>query len=444
MVVACGSALLLLMRFAGLRSTHSGLVGGMLGPLCVVAIVLPGLPRIEGVWVQLAAAVGAGLLLALAGVAGALLAKRLEGEQPASAALCWTGASLALAGLAWNLYGDRTAAWLAHAAIPSGGVVGALGLLGRTPGGPRTPRTHFGGLLLVLSVAGGAAPFWPRWLPWLLADQNTPEVGIWPPNFLFVALEAPGAFQEGDLRASPGSLELLGSDAVTYTGLFPEPDVGSLISLPDGSSLGGRLHARGYATAAIGVVPERLRQLGIAEIDDRPGGRRLLEEPAAWMAGAPLLLGPASGLLGLLGHDRALRSPEEVGDEAARWILGWRTMRAPAPFFLFVDLRTPDGGAEALDAGLQRILDRLEDLQLDSVTLLVVATETRASVGSSPSLRALVIPPSTWPHATRLEVGAQVWGRALSQSLLEIALSDGESPVQLSGLDQELVPPKRP
>ena len=34
---------MLLMRAAGLRSTHPGLVGGMLGPLCAVALVWLGL-----------------------------------------------------------------------------------------------------------------------------------------------------------------------------------------------------------------------------------------------------------------------------------------------------------------------------------------------------------------------------------------------------------------
>jgi hypothetical protein len=160
------------------------------------------------------------------------------------------------------------------------------------------------------------------------------------------------------------------------------------------------------------------------------------------MAGAPLLLG--SGLLGLLGHDRPLRSAEQLGDEAARWLLGWRTTRAPAPFFLFVDLRAPEADATAIDLGLRTILDSLQQLQLDAVTLLVLAVETSDSAASPPSLRVLVVPPSSWPHPPRLEVAATVWGRALCQSLLQIAQSDGKRPVQLPGLSQELTPPQLP
>jgi hypothetical protein len=269
-------------------------------------------------------------------------------------------------------------------------------------------------------------------------------VAAWPPNFLFVALEAPGALQGTIQGTVPVSLEVLRADAVIYPSLFPEPEAGSLLSLPDGTLLGERLHGMGFATAAVGVVPARLRDLGIADPDDRPGGRRLLEESAAWMAGTPLLLGPASALLGLLGHGGPFRTAEQVGNEAARWLLSWRTTRAPAPFFLFVDLRTADAEAEALDRAVQHILARVHDLGLDLVTILVLAVETRASGEAAPSLRALVVPPPTWLRATQTDVEPQVWGRALSQSLLEIALSNGESPVRLVGLPEDLSPPKLP
>lgn len=442
-MVVCGAVLLLLMRVGGIRSTHSGLVGGMLGPLCAVAAVCPAWTRVETGWGRLAVALAAGLVLVLAGWAGALVAKRVEGKQPASAALAWTGASLLLAGLAWNLHGDGTdAPWLAHVAMAMGLVVGALGLTGLTPRGMRPPRTRFGGLLLVLIAVTAVAPFWPSWLPWLLADRNLPTVGSWPPNLLFVALDAPEALQGGPSWGGPASLEVIRAEAVTYPSLFPEPEVGSLLSLPDGNLLASQLHARGFATAAIGVLPESLRNLGIAEVDDRPGGRRMLEESAAWMAGAPLLLGPASSWLGLLGHGGPLRTAEQVGDEAARWLLSWRTTRAPAPFLLFVDLRRADAGADGLDRAMQRILARLHDLALDLVTILVVAVETSASGDADPALRALVLLPSSWPSSEPFQVEPQVWGRALSGSLLEIAVSNGENPVRLVGLPEDLSPPK--
>jgi hypothetical protein len=440
LVTACGGALLLLLRLGGIRSAHSGLVGGMLGPLCVVAGVPLLLPRVDATWTQLATAAGAALLLAPSALAGALLAKRVRGGRPASAALGWTGASLALAGLAWQLYGSPAdAAGPATAAIAIGVAIGALGFLGRAPGA-RAPRTHYGGMLLALCVAAAVATSWAWWLPWLLADRDLPEVGVWPPNLVLVALEAPGARDDASAALAP-ALAVLGANAVSYPTLSPEPELRSLLALPDGSLLGAHLHARGFATGAIGIAPETAAGLGIAESDEGRGGRRVLEESAAWMAGAPWLLGPASDLLGLLGLDREPRSPEQVGSEAARWLLNWRTRRAPAPFFLLVDLRAP-GPAEALDAGLRRIRDRLEDLGLESSTLLVVAAEAASSESSPGSLRALVLPPASWPNATRLEVAPQVWGRSLSQSLLQIALSDGEGPVRLPGVDQELSPPK--
>jgi len=442
-VLACACALLLLMRARGIRSSHADLVGGMLGPLLVVATVGPVLLRSEGIWSRLASALGAGLLLALVSWAGARLVRRLERDQPAPALTVWTGISLSLAGLAWNLYGDGPgAAWPAQASIPIGAAVASVGLLRRAGARPRAPRTHFGAPLLGLALVATAAPFWPSWLPWLQVDQNIPDVGSWPPNFLFVALGASGAPQETLPRSTSAVLVTLRPDAVTYPNLTPEPEVASLLTLPDGSLFGSQLYAAGYATAAIGAVPEEVRELGVAEVDDQPGGRRLLEESAAWMAGAPLLLG--SGLLGLLGHDRPLRSAEQLGDEAARWLLGWRTTRAPAPFFLFVDLRAPEADATAIDLGLRTILDSLQQLQLDAVTLLVLAVETSDSAASPPSLRVLVVPPSSWPHPPRLEVAATVWGRALCQSLLQIAQSDGKRPVQLPGLSQELTPPQLP
>jgi hypothetical protein len=298
-------------------------------------------------------------------------------------------------------------------------------------------RTHFGGLFFALAVAGAAVPAWPWWLPWLLYDQNLPPVGTWPPNLLVVALQAPASPSDGTAIAA---LEVLGAEAVIYADLAPEPEVGSLLTLPDGSLLAAHLYAAGYATAAIAGVPEGLRGLGIAEIDAGPGDRRLLEESAAWMGGSLLLSGSGSGLLAFLGNDRSLWGAEQLGAEAARWILDWRTTRAPAPFFLLVDFRTSEPDVDALDGGLRRVLDRLWELQLGSATLLVLAVESRGSDASSPLLRALIVPPLTWSRAKERNVAAQVWGRALSQALLEIAANDGTNPVRLPGLREELVP----
>jgi hypothetical protein len=449
MVMACAGALWLVARFVGTQYTRSALVGAMLGPLAAVGgsgplrLVLAGRDG-PGSWIDVALVVAN--LLVGAGLAGAHVAKRPRDPRPASAALTWTGASLLLAGLARTLHaGAAGAGWVALLSMPIGAALAGAGLLGVSPRRPRPPQASFNRLLLALMFAVAAGPFWPWLLPWLLVDRNLPEVGPWPPNLLFVALEVGDEPLNGVLGPHPvPTLELIAARGVSYARLAPEPAVQSLLALPDGSYLALQLQAAGYATGAVLSVPDpSLTSVMVTEqTDDRPGGLQLLEESAGWMAGSPLLLGPASPLLSVVGQDRALRSPEQVVADAARWILSWRATRAPAPFFLMVDLRAPGAGAEAVDAGLQTLLARLDELQLDQVTILIVAVEGRASVASDPSLRGLVAPPFTWSGVTRQEVAPAVWGRELSLALLRIALSDGETPVSLPGLAQPLSPTK--
>jgi hypothetical protein len=444
-VLACTGVLLLALRLDAPSTTRVGLVGAMLGPLGVVATAPLVLPRIDGFWVALGAAVGSVSLLAFASLGGAALASRLAAGRNPSAALTWAGASLMLAGIAWTLgRGPVGSPWIAPATIPAGFVLATAGLRGHSAWRVAAPRAHFGGLLAMLALAASALPFWPWLLPWILAEQELPPVAPWPPNLVVVAVNAAAGADAAALEAGVPVLGMLRADALSYASVSPEPEVRSLLSLPGGETLGARLHQSGFATAAMAIVPGTLEGLGVDELDDRPGGRRFLRESAAWMAGTPLLLGPASGLLGVLAHDGPHRSAEQVGDEAARWILRWRISRAPTPFFLVVDLRTRTPELRSLERGLDAVLDRLEGLRLAPLTILVVAVETRVSAASPPSLRALVVLPPTWSGPRRGEIEPPVWGRALSRSLLEIALGDGGRPVRLVGLRDELSPPDRP
>jgi hypothetical protein len=439
MVGAC--AVMLVTRRRGIRATRDTLVVALLGPLVVAGssgVLLGGAAGPERL---LAVCLAGAALLMLTGLVAAPAAQRLERFGPPGAATTWSGASLLLAGLGRSLFGGRASGdWLAFAAVPIGLAILAAGVSGLARRRQRPPQTRFGRLLVSLTVAAAIAPFWPWLLPWMFYDRSLPELETWPPNFVFVAMEARTAPLADSLEPTP-LVEALAVHAVTYPELSPDPDLHSLLTLPDGSCLAARLRETGYATAAVLTRREHYCGLGNDAVDDRPGGRRQLEESAVWRSGAPLLLGPASGLLPLLGYDRSLRSPQQVGGEASHWILGWRTERAPAPFFLLVDFRAPGTDAESIDAGLQQILDRLKDLQLDSITLLVVAMEQHTT--RVPALRALVVPPYGWTRATRLEVAPGIWGRELSLALLRIATSNGESPQQLPGLAFALSPPPR-
>ncbi len=438
MVMACAAALWLGARLTGARYTHAALVGAMLGPVFAVGASGPVRLALGRPWGGLLAGLVGALLLVGLGPAAALLASRRERSRPPSPALVWTGAALLLAGLGRTLHGD--AHWVAPAAIPIGLALSGVGLLGLAP----QRGAGSGRLLLTVVVAAAIVPFWPWLVPWLLLDENMPEVGPWPPNLLFVFLEVdPGPQNDVLDGVQLPTLELVAAGGVSYHELAPEPEVASLLRLPDGSSLGPQLQAAGYATAAVLIAPDPsvAAEVGAEEINDRLGGRRLLEESAAWMAGAPLLLAPASPLLSLLGQDEALRSPEQVAADAAGWLLHWRTMRAPAPFFLLVDLRGPGARPAAVDAGLQILLDRVDELELGPFTVLVVAVEGRARGGSGPALRAVIAPPFSWSQATRRDVAQPIWGRALGLALLRIALSDGATAVNLPGLAELLAPP---
>jgi hypothetical protein len=242
------------------------------------------------------------------------------------------------------------------------------------------------------------------------------------------------------LGATAELLEVLATTAVSYSRLHPEPETISLLTLPGGYSLASRLRSYGYATSIISTRRDTGLEAGFAEIDDRPGGSALLAESGAWMAGAPLLLGPASPLIDLLGQEKPFRTADEVGSAAALWIVDWRESRASTPFELLVDFRGQHGSSETIDTGLESILESLRELGLDGNTVIAIALESGAP---SAELRALIVPPYSWRPPIRREiVTSPVWGRELSRALLNIALSDGAEPLRLPGLDHELSPPK--
>jgi len=428
-VVGVAALIAFLLRWSPVRAPRSALVGGVLASLVVTASSGPVLASTELAWPFLVLG-GLSLVVAIS-FAGTWLVRASERGRPASAMLTWTGAVLVLAAVV-QLVSSR-AGWWVYAAIAAGLGVTLVGLLGNPIRGRAQPRAHFGFPCLALLAAAAVAPFWPWWLPWLLSDRELPEVSAWPPNFLIVVLEAPAS-------GPPELLELLASEAIVYERLYPDPEPLSLLTLPGGGSLVSQLRDYGYVTSAVAARRGAGLDAEFAEIDDRPGGSRLLAESGSWMAGAELLLGPASGLVAQLGYDRPLRTPQELGSAAALWLQDWRLSRARRPFQLLVDFREPDASGEAIGAGLESILESLRQHLVDDNTLLAIAIESRAPAAG---LRALVVPPYSWqPPVTREVVTAPVWGRGLSRSLLQIALSDGVQPLRFSGLDRELSPPE--
>ena len=84
---------------------------------------------------------------------------------------------------------------------------------------------------------------------------------------------------------------------------------------------------------------------------------------------------------------------------ARRWLVHWRTRRAPAPFFLYVDFRAegPAPPSGAGDAALAGLLDQLHQLEIADETLVVVAlTDPDAAPALGDDVRAIVQPPAAW------------------------------------------------
>ena len=432
----------LALQLLGRRPSHSGFVGAMVGPLLVAAATAPLWKRCSegGQALWLAGVLGAGLV---AGIFAARLASWAERTgRPASAGLVWAGASVLLTAIVWwPDEGEASRkAWGAFAAIVAGAAIVGAGFLRRARPGTRSPGTRFGRMLLLAVPGAAACALSPWFAPWILLDSSLPPTGLWPPNFLVVLLQVS---RETDDQRSEGvathpARELLSSGALTYE-LDPDSGVGSLVMLPDATLLAPRLHAAGYVTAAILSAAGSL-EVGADHVDDRPGGRRVLEE-VSWLAGAPLLLGPGSELLPLVGQDRNLRRPEELGATAARWLVHWRATRAPAPFFLVVDFRDEGSHADSVDAGFVAVLGRLEELGMGDSSLIVVGLEdARPERGRT---RVFVDLPLAWPRPSERVGSVEISGSELSLALLRLGQGPPGKSWALPGLAGPLFVPER-
>jgi len=442
-----------ILRSRSVRTSRSGLVGAVVGPLLFAAIAgrswsaltAGGLPEL----IDFAGLMTAALFATAAGLAAARLANGLEQRGViCSAPYVWGGVALLLAA------SERLADGAHFTALP--GVIVATVLILSTAGAAwtaleiakrrasRAPRA-FGWLLTWLVIVSIGAAASPTLLPWIFYDLDAPEIGIGPPNFLIATVPDPNRAESshsvGVQAVTPTLLELAFGGA-TYE-ILPEPFRAEarapLIDSRD-TPVVSQLSAAGYATAAIlpgGNVPQ---ELAVAELDAQPGARRLLEGPLAWLGAAPLLNGPALPLMRLLGLDSEARAADRLAERAKAWLLDWRTERAGAPFFLFVDFRNaaPPANGETLlersDARLGDILEHLLMLGVQDSTLVVVLSgdETGTSGRGRPS-RAVMRPPMAWPRPTRAAQAGLLRSGQLGDFLLEASRSDGTSPVTLPG-----------
>jgi hypothetical protein len=280
-------------------------------------------------------------------------------------------------------------------------------------------------------------------LPWILYDQDAPEIGIGPPNFLIAALPAAngsGTSRSTELQIVTPTLAQLVFEGSTYEILPKTLEAGTRALLTDtrGVAVVPQLSYAGYATAAILPGGNTPPELATAQVDAQPGAHSLLEGPVAWLGAAPFLTGSARPLLHLLGLDTEARDADRVAERAKAWLLDWRMEHAGTPFFLFVDFRNaalPQRGESLLersDARLGDILEHLLMLGVADSTLVVVLSETGARAGrSGRSSRVVVHAPTSWPRrpgATRAGLSRD---GELGDFLIEASQSDGASPVVL-------------
>lgn len=393
---------------AGLRPSHSGLVGAVLGIEIFAAVAAPlvaGATTTSAVEALLAAAACGAL-----GFGAARVADRTErAGVPASGPLVWGAAGLLVAGASRLAYDGVSAGRLAGLGFAAGVIAAGVALaheLGRRRGSGS--RMRFGRLLALLGLAIIGLALAPAALPWLLFERDLTPLAPGPPNILLAVLPGTASAQESVQWQSLGGRR------------YPLSEPGSprdpgFPRLPDGSPLASRLFAAGYATALICREPCVGPGLEGVEVDDRPGAAAQLEGEASWLAAAALWRTWGRQLLDVFDLDGALRSPAQIGTATRRWLERWRTSRSLVPFFLRVDFRGDGADPDEVDRALGEILDTLPLLDAGASTLIALAAP-----GSERNASAAVQlqPPLFW----RTPVGGRSPVRRLSAGELATAL----------------------
>lgn len=423
------------LRILGRRPSHAALCGSLLGMLLAApalgaalgALVAGGPPA----WSSLLALV----LAALAGLAAARLAHRLEeGGVVLPGATLLLAAALCVGAGEWmdevaRVSGPHAiAASLAVAALLAG--IGTF-LVRRARHQRSLSPAPWPRALLVATLAAVLASLGPRAIPWILVDVTLPPLGEAPPALLAVDL--------GRLRADdplPLGMELLAHEGVSFAVEDAPSWPGALAALGLGAVVDA-LAARGYATSVLLRDPARAAGWPEARVDTSPGPGAWLERFGARTAGGPLLASLGGDRLRAIGLGARVRSPRDVAAEASAWLVAWRSDRSHAPFALFVDLaddraRTPEDAVDAASADLRDLLQQLEM----APRTLVVAVVARVAAGGERVLEIAIGLPAT-ERARISEVAAPVRSEARPLATALAALPDVApgAPVPLPGVE---------
>jgi len=446
-VVALGSVLIgAILGSLSVRLSRSGLVGAVVGPLLFAAIwgrfwtelAADGLPEL----IDFSGLMTAALFAISAGFVASRLADALERRGVVCSALyVWGGVSLPLAAserlahAGW--FSGQLGALIALAVVLTAAAAAWVTVEIAQRRDSHSART-FGGLLLWLGVASIGAAAAPTLLPWIFYDRDTPEIGIGPANFLIAVLPDPdhsGLSRSFEPSVVTPTLERLAVEGSSYEILSETRKTAARALLTDTreAAVVPQLSNAGYATAAILPGGKAPPELAAAEIDARPGARRRLEGPLAWLGAARLLTGPALPLLRSLGLDTETRDADRVAERAKAWLLDWRMERSAVPFFLFVDFRNaaPPRNGESLlersDARLGDILEHLRMLGVENSTLVVVlsASRSQANLRARPS-RAVLRAPQSWPRPVWPIEKGPISGGQLGGFLIEVSQSGGK------------------
>jgi hypothetical protein len=395
-------------RARGTRTSYSALAGGALGPL----LAAPALGRL----LALALAPGAGgvsnavgalltLPVAIAAAAvGARLGDRLERSGTPLSAPFVLGPAALLTALGEN--GAESLRGVGGAAAALLLVLGvaalatalwtAMSARGFAPARWRTT------LVGVVALACATA-FAPRAAPWLVGESTGEGHAILPDDapvsVLLLDLGRLAPARGGGAPASvweSQALSLLASDGVRYRRLdtaTPERVAAALLRPDPTRDVAGLLEGRGWITAAFVRAEERAQGLAVRELDARPGTGALLDLAAPRLAAGPLLAALPSSARSSLGIAGALRTPEALGAAARRWLIGWRSARAHAPFLLAVDYGSdePALDMESADDEIAAWERRLTQIGADGRTLVLVSA--LASDAGAPRVGLLVRPP---------------------------------------------------
>ncbi len=449
-MVALGSVLVgAFLRSRSVRLSRSGLVGAVVGPLLFAAIsgrfwnelTAGGLPEL----IDFSGLMTAALFATAAGLVASRLADALERRGVVCSALyVWGGVSPPLAAserLAHTEWFSGPVGVLIALAVVLTAAAAAWGTVEIAQRRDSHNARTFRWLLLWLGIASIGAAAAPTLLPWLFYEPDASEIGIGPANFLIAVLPDPNGSEPSRSAEHPVvtlTLERLTSEGWSYEILAETREAAARALLTDarGAAVVPQLSDAGYATAAIlpgGAAPP---ELAAAEVDARPGARRLLEGPLAWLGAAPILTGPALPLLRSLGLDTETRDADRVAERAKAWLLDWRMERSAAPFFLFVDFRNaapPRNGEPLLersDARLGDILEHLRMLGVEDSTLVVVLSPSSPPAGlrARPS-RAVLRAPRSWPRPVWSIEKGPISGGQLGGFLIEVSRSGEKFPL---------------